>query len=312
MQPLVTVVIPVYNTAPYVEQTLRSIMAQTHREIEILVVDDGSTDGSPEILRRLAAEDARIRIHTQPNGGLSAARNAGLDRARGAYIYFMDSDDLLEADALAYCCQKCEREQLDVVFFDAESFGAATADAPWLNYRRAAYFDDRVWRGAEALSRMLDLGRYRASACLSFIRLALLRETGLRFHPGMLHEDELFTPQLFLSAARIGRIDRAFFKRRVREGSIMGAAFSMRNMAGYLTAARELRRWAAGREVAVRRLVARLTAHFLNPAARNAWALPFGDRLRIACALTAYPGRVKAGSYARLLCKRPLRKLLRR
>ena len=96
MHPAVTVVIPVYNTASYVEQTLRCIMGQTLRETEILVVDDGSTDHSPAILARLAAEDPRIRIHTQPNRGLSEARNAGLDRAAGRYIYFMDSDDLLE------------------------------------------------------------------------------------------------------------------------------------------------------------------------------------------------------------------------
>lgn len=312
MQPAITVVIPVYNTEPYVEQTLRSIMEQTLPEIEILAVDDGSTDGSPDILRRLAAEDARIRIHTQPNRGLSEARNAGMDRARGRYIYFMDSDDLLDQDALALCHDKCERERLDLLFFDAESFGAPTADAPWLDYRRAGWFDDRVYTGTEVLTRMLDIGRYRASACLSFIRLELLRTTGLRFYPGMLHEDELFTPQLYLSATRIGRIDRAFFKRRVREGSIMGAAFSMRNMTGYLTAARELRRWATAHDAATRRLVARLTARFLNPAARNAWALPLHERLGIARALAAYPGCVGAGSYARLLCKRPLRKLLRR
>lgn len=312
MQPAVTVVIPVYNTEPYVEQTLRSIMKQTLRQIEILVVDDGSTDGSPDILRRLAAEDARIRLHTQPNRGLSEARNAGLDRARGRYIYFMDSDDLLDGDALELCHDTCERERLDLLFFDAESFGAPTADAPWLDYRRAGCFADRTYSGAEVLTRMLDLGRYRASACLSFIRLDLLRSAGLRFYPGMLHEDELFTPQLYLSAARVGRIDRAFFKRRVRAGSIMGAPFSMRNMTGYLTAARELRRWAAARDAATRRLAARLTARFLNPAARNAWALPLPERLGIARALTAFPGSIGAGSYLRLLCKRPLRKLLRR
>ena len=181
MQPAVTVVIPVYNTASYVEQTLRCIMGQTLRETEILVVDDGSTDDSPAILARLAAEDPRIRIHTQPNRGLSEARNAGLDRAAGRYIYFMDSDDLLEEETLACCHEKCEREQLDMVFFDAESFGAPTTDAPWLDYRRAGRFADRAYAGAELLGAMLDKNCYRASACLSFIRLELLRNAGLRF-----------------------------------------------------------------------------------------------------------------------------------
>lgn len=311
MQPAVTVVIPVYNTASYVEQTLRCIMGQTLREIEILVVDDGSTDDSPAILARLGG---RRPPHTHPHptqpGSLgSPQRRTG--PAAGRYIYFMDSDDLLEEETLACCHEKCDREQLDMVFFDAESFGAPTTDAPWLDYRRAGRFADRVYAGAELLGAMLDKNCYRASACLSFIRLELLRNAGLRFYPGMLHEDELFTPQLYLSAARIGRIDRPFFKRRVREGSIMGAAFSMRNMTGYLTAARELRRWAAARDAATRRLIGRLTARFLNPAARNAWALPCASGCASPRALAAYPG-VKAGSYARLLGKRPLRKLLRR
>ena len=99
--PKVSVIIPVYNTEAYVEQTLRSIMGQTLRDIELIVVNDGSTDGSLSVLERIATGDDRIRLYTQPNKGLSQTRNAGIARARGEFIYFMDSDDLLEPDALA-------------------------------------------------------------------------------------------------------------------------------------------------------------------------------------------------------------------
>ena len=98
--PKVSVIIPVYNTEAYVEQTLRSIMGQTLRDIELIVVNDGSTDGSLSVLERIATGDDRIRLYTQPNKGLSQTRNAGIARARGEFIYFMDSDDLLERTAL--------------------------------------------------------------------------------------------------------------------------------------------------------------------------------------------------------------------
>ena len=199
--PKVSVIIPVYNTEAYVEQTLRSIMGQTLRDIELIVVNDGSTDGSLSVLERIATGDDRIRLYTQPNKGLSQTRNAGIARARGEFIYFMDSDDLLEPDALERCYERCQSDRLDFVFFDAESFGTTASDAAWFDYRRAKYFGTEVCDGTDLLRRMLALHCYRASACLSFIRTAYLRGLGLRFYPGILHEDELFTPQLYLGVA---------------------------------------------------------------------------------------------------------------
>ena len=90
---LVSVIIPVYNTEEFVEEAVRSIMNQTLQEIEIIVINDGSTDGSLSIIERLAKEDKRIRTYTQQNQGLSATRNKGNEYAQGKYIYFMDSDD---------------------------------------------------------------------------------------------------------------------------------------------------------------------------------------------------------------------------
>ena len=93
-KPKVSVVIPVYNTEKYLEATLQSIRNQICCEIEIIVIDDGSTDCSAEIVRRAADEDGRIVLVSQPNRGLSLARNAGIARASGEFVYFMDSDDL--------------------------------------------------------------------------------------------------------------------------------------------------------------------------------------------------------------------------
>src|SRR5687768_15501471 len=91
--PKVSVVVPVYNVEPYLAACLQSISAQTYRNIEVVVVDDGSTDGSLAVARRARRQDRRIRIVTQPNGGLSSARNTGTAAATGEYLAFVDSDD---------------------------------------------------------------------------------------------------------------------------------------------------------------------------------------------------------------------------
>lgn len=307
--PKVSVVIPVYNTEAYVEQTLRSIMGQTLRDIELIVINDGSTDGSLSALERIATGDRRIRLYTQPNKGLSETRNAGIDRARGEFIYFMDSDDLLEPDALERCYERCQSDRLDFVFFDAESFGAAASDAAWFDYRRAKYFGTEVCDGTALLRRMLALHCYRASACLSFIRTAYLRGLGLRFYPGILHEDELFTPQLYLGASRAGGIERSFFKRRIHGDSIMGRGFSRRNLEGYTTVLRELNRFAAQRDAGQRQLIRTLTRQILRPVMCNAWALPAGARWKLAWdALRHYPGSIDGRALATLLFKKPLKK----
>lgn len=333
-KPKVTAVIPVYNTEAYVEQAVRSVMEQTLREIEIVVVNDGSTDGSLAIVERLAAEDGRIVIFSQPNKGLSEARNAGIDRAHGEFIHFMDSDDVLEPDTYELCYRRAADERLDFVFFDAESFGAAESGADWLDYRRVAAVGEEVRPGAAQLTLMLDKRCYRASACLSFIRTEYLLAQGLRFYPRIIHEDELFTPQLYLGAARTAGIPRSFFRRRVREGSIMGRRFSQRSLDGYMTVLAELERYADAREneakrsdkapmsnrrrngqemrsaEEARRIVDRLTSYILRPVTYHAATLPTASRLRLAGLLVRrYARHVTLRRIALLLLRAPLKRM---
>ena len=111
----VSVVIPVYNTEKYVREAVESIMNQTLRKLEIIIINDGSTDNSLQVAEELAAADSRIQVYSQTNRGLSMARNAGITHAHGRYIYFMDSDDLLEKDAMELCYSKCEEKELDKI-----------------------------------------------------------------------------------------------------------------------------------------------------------------------------------------------------
>ena len=91
--PLISVIIPVYNAAKYLPRCVKSVQAQTHKNLEIILVDDGSKDNSPQLCDAFAAQDPRVKVFHKPNGGVSSARNVGLDNARGEYIGFVDADD---------------------------------------------------------------------------------------------------------------------------------------------------------------------------------------------------------------------------
>ena len=181
--PKVSVIIPVYNTEAYVEQTLRSIMGQTLRDIELIVINDGSTDGSLSALERIATGDDCIRLYTQPNKGLSQTCNAGIDRARGEFIYFMDSDDLLEPTP-SNAATNAASQTGSISYSSTPKASARQPRRRMVRLPACKNISTEVCDGTDLLRRMLALHCYRASACLSFIRTAYLRGLGLRFYRG--------------------------------------------------------------------------------------------------------------------------------
>lgn len=137
----VSVIIPVYNVERYLREAIFSIINQSLNEIEIIIVNDGSTDSSFNIIKEFASKDQRIQIISNPNQGLSIARNLGIYRAIGEYIYFFDSDDLLDKDALRKCYNKCQSETLDFLFFDADAFSEGNMPIERFNYERAIKYE---------------------------------------------------------------------------------------------------------------------------------------------------------------------------
>ena len=121
-QPIVSVIMPVYNNEKYLEQCLDSIVNQSLTDIEIICVDDGSEDSSAEILKRYAEKDSRIRIIYQENAGAGAARNNGLRHSRGKYLSFLDSDDFFENDMLEKAVKKIEEDAADFVVFRCDQY----------------------------------------------------------------------------------------------------------------------------------------------------------------------------------------------
>lgn len=277
--PKVSVIIPVYNTEAYLEEAVRSIMNQTLQDTEIIIIDDGSTDNSLAVIKKLAQEDNRIKWISQPNMGLSVTRNIGIDNTRGRYLYFMDSDDILEADALMACYRIIKDKNLDFVYFDAVSFSEKGLIVSDTSYKRTYLFqEEELLTGKETLDRMLDHYIYRASACLNLIDAHFLNNIQLRFYPGIVHEDELFTSLLYLNASRVACIHSDFYRRRIRSESIMSVKFSKRNIEGYLTVARELQQISEA-EQNDKATIYRLISYILNPAIYNSRNLSLKQRL---------------------------------
>lgn len=115
MRPVVSVIIPIYNSEKYVVQCVESVLNQTLENIEIICVNDGSSDSSLELLKKLEKKDRRVVLVSQDNQGLSGARNTGMQYAQGQYMYFLDSDDWIEEIALDYMVQIADTKNYDVV-----------------------------------------------------------------------------------------------------------------------------------------------------------------------------------------------------
>lgn len=280
----VSVIVPVYNTEAYVRDAINSIRFQTMRELEIIIVNDGSTDRSLTVVEELAEHDERIRIYSQENQGPSVSRNLGLQHARGKYIYFMDSDDLLEADALELCYVKCETSDLDFVFFDAavfhdeKQFDGRLA----LEYNHTEALGDGVYSGPEALRLQVNDRKFTASPCLSFIRRQLIDDYSLGFMPGIIHEDQLFTTKLYLAAAKTACIRRAFFQRRIRSNSIMTNRFAWKNINGYITVAKELLHFKDSRASNDQRpVIDAFLRQMLDAAVWHAYVFPLFERFNL-------------------------------
>ena len=241
----VSVILPVYNVAPYLDETFASLLSQTLQEIEIIAVNDGSKDNSEDIIKKYAQQDARISYFSQKNQGQSAARNLALQHAKGEYIYMMDSDDVLaNPDALRICYEYAEQNKADFIFFDGDTLQEQGAAHLTWDYKRTEDLDEsKAYNGEKLLSEMLDKWKHNCVVWLLLIKHNYLKQIGLDFYPGIIHEDELFTTKLTLQSDKIFCLKKSFVKHRVRSASTMGIRYSKRNINCYLTVIDELLKW---------------------------------------------------------------------
>ncbi|AGK58149.1 glycosyl transferase family protein [Hyphomicrobium denitrificans 1NES1] len=248
--PAVSVIIPVYNIESYLPACLDDVLFQTLEDIEVICINDGSTDRSSAVLEAYSRRDKRLMVLQQENKGQSAARNAGIARARGKYIYFMDGDDLLDRNTLNALYESANSNDLDIIYFN----GAAFFDTEELRntyghystyYPRKAEYPD-ILEGPSMLVQMVNKGDYKVSPCLQMISTEFLRKKNARFYEGIIHEDNLFSLQVILQARRVGHMNSTFFHRRVRPGSTMTKKKDAHGCLSYLINAVEMMKLADG------------------------------------------------------------------
>lgn len=215
--PKFSIIIPVYNVEAYLRDCLDSVLAQTCADWEAVCVNDGSTDRSLTILKEYAARDKRIRIVDQANGGLSAARNAGIRVAQGEYIFLLDSDDWIVPDALARLNKHIDGQDL-LCFSGQKYFEADKIYRDPDKLQPATYSSGMDYYNANAL-----LSRDFPFVCtvLRLYRRAYLEENNLRFTEGIYHEDNMFTPFVCYYAQKVSVIPDSLYIYRIRPESIM-------------------------------------------------------------------------------------------
>lgn len=191
---ILSIIIPVYNVEKYVEKCVKSCLSQdiSSDEYEIIIINDGSTDSSQQIVEKLADQTSLIKIFSQPNGGLSKARNVGMSKAKGRYLMFVDSDDWIEHNSLSRIVNKLRIEEPDCLAICAADFIEGTIS------RRFSYKDTSPICG-------IDFLRQNPPHCAPFSiwKSSFLRKFNLSFVEGIFHEDSEFTPRAYYYAEKI-------------------------------------------------------------------------------------------------------------
>jgi glycosyltransferase involved in cell wall biosynthesis len=207
MPPDISLIIPVFNNEAFLHSSLASARAQTGVSLEIIVIDDGSTDGSLSFVKAQAAEDPRIIVISQLNQGVSAARNAGLDRATGTWVAFLDGDDWLAPGSLAAWLQQAEKAQLDCLICNGFSFKTDDPQA-FLDSKPLGILRKQPWEsvltGGEWIVQGVKLREWPHYVWLQFCRRSVIEGAHLRFRRDMIHEDIPWTIELALAAKRLG------------------------------------------------------------------------------------------------------------
>lgn len=213
---LVSVIIPVYKVEPYLRQCVDSVLSQTYTDFEIILVDDGSPDGCPAICDEYAAKDSRVKVIHKENGGLSDARNAGIKVAKGEYIVFVDSDDMLVENA---CLGKLANE-IKRTHFKLYYLNNIVSEIP----TEIIYSHSKIYKRNPFMKGIIKNYFKRPCAWVWVCNREFLLENDLYFYKGILHEDEEWLPRLLLSLNESDEIlvfnDYFYFYRTDRTGSI--------------------------------------------------------------------------------------------
>ena len=215
----ISIVIPVYNVEKYLMECLDSAVNQTFKDIEIICINDGSTDRSLDILKEYQESDDRIIIFNQENQGPGAARNLGINKSKGKYVYFLDSDDYLELNALEKLYNICEEKSLDFVLFKLLNFNDKTGKTFQTKYYNMAFLNERIGDNVFSYKDLYDcVFNLAVSPPAKLYRRELI--TDVDYPEGIIFEDNVFFLKTLLKAKRIYFLDEFLYNRRRRDDSL--------------------------------------------------------------------------------------------
>lgn len=215
----ISVIVPVYNVEKYLKQCLDHIIHQSFKDIEIICINDGSTDNSLDVLNKFAERDSRIQIINQENRGLGATRNRGIELAKGEYIYFMDGDDYLELNALKELYQISQQHNLDFAIFMINNFKQTTNEHINDDYYTMPYLKKRVGDKVFNYTDVKDMAlKLAVNSPGNFFKREFIED--LKFPEGLLFEDNVFFLKSLFKAERIYFYDKFLYNRRVHDDSL--------------------------------------------------------------------------------------------
>ena len=214
----ISVIIPVYNIEDYLKECLDSIVNQSLDDIEIICVNDGSTDSSLDILKEYGNADSRVRIISQENKGIGGARNTALTSVKGEYVYFMDGDDILELDALEKLYNLAVERDVDFIMFKISNFNEDTGEIIDDEYYSMPYLKERVGENSFSYDDVSDMA---LDLCVcpygTFFRREFIE--GMEFPEGLLFEDNVFFTHALFKADNVVFYDEFLYNRRRRSDS---------------------------------------------------------------------------------------------
>lgn len=233
----ISIVIPVYNVEKYLSKCIDSIISQEFNDYEILLIDDGSKDSSGSLCDEYALKYKNIKVFHKENGGLSDARNYGIQHASNEYLMFVDSDDYLEKDSLSKIASKLTHYNADILIAKSFSVNGSGECSDEVKYS----IKEKMYSRNEFLN-VLRRNRKSIIFCAQYFicKRKLVLENNLSFKKGIIHEDELWTPLLLLAANKIYYLDSYFYYHLMRDNSIMHSDDDEKSGRSLITIANDL------------------------------------------------------------------------
>ena len=215
---MVSILVPVYNAAPYLKECVDSLTGQTYRDLQIVLINDGSTDGSWAVLEELARKDKRLEIYTQRNCGVAATRNHLLEKARGEFVLFVDSDDWIELNTIETLIEEQQKGDYDLVSFQISN----------------ALPQDMDYTQEQVVKLFLEHKDFRGSLCDKLIKAKLF--DGLQTDPGVYYgEDALLVWQVLQRVKKVRVLGRVLYHYRVNINSLSRRKFNGKKFTAYTT-----------------------------------------------------------------------------